>query len=177
METKKLKDISRSLSYYLRHNPSDINIVLDDDGYTSTDVLLNRLDISQEELNWIVDTNNKKRFSYNTDKSKIRAAQGHSVDVRLEFKTNDIPDILYHGTNIENAESIMKNGIHKMNRTHVHLSGDISTATNVGKRKGEVVILKIDSKQMILDNNIIFVSENGVYLTDHVNDKYISKLL
>ncbi len=166
-DTKKLKDISRSLSFYLRHNPQDINIILDTEGYTDTSILLSRLDISIDELDWIVENNSKKRFSYNNDKSGIRANQGHSLDsVKLTLEKTNC-DILYHGTSSEYVDDILSHGLKKMNRNHVHLSDNIETARNVGKRKltknNVLTILQIDTT-----NIDISISENGVYLADFI---------
>ena len=173
MNTKKLKDISRSLSYFLRHNPGELNITLDNEGYTNVSILLSRLDISIDELDWIVENNNKKRFAYNDDKSLIRASQGHSIDdVKIIFD-KAICNILYHGTSSEYVEDILKNGLKKMNRNHVHLSDNIDTAKNVGKRKlsnnNVLTILKIDTTRLDIS-----LSENGVYLAEFIPPQNIS---
>ena len=60
-----------------------------------------------------------------------------------------------------------------MKRHHVHLSQDLETAKNVGSRKGEFCILKIDAKKMKEDNIKFFISENNVVLTDYIDPKYI----
>ncbi len=166
-DTKKLKDISRSLSFYLRHNPQDINIILDIEGYTDVSILLSRLDISIDELDWIVENNNKKRFSYNNDKSGIRANQGHSLDyVKIKFDKANC-DILYHGTSSEYVDDILSDGLKKMKRTHVHLSDNVDTAKNVGKRKLSkdhvLIILQIDTTGLDIS-----ISENGVYQADFI---------
>ena len=167
--------IGKSISYYLRHNPEDLQ--MDKNGWVSTNDLLSKLNISFDTLNHIVKTNNKKRFVFNSDKSKIRASQGHSINVNVELKEKTPPDKLYHGTKEHNLDSIMKNGLSKMKRNHVHLSDELETAKDVGDRyKGKTVILKVDSNKMFLDGNKFYLSENGVWLTDYVEPKYLEIL-
>ena len=118
--------------------------------------------------------NNKKRYSFNDDKTKIRAVQGHSIEVDLELKEVVPPAILYHGTAFKNLESIKKDGIRKMNRQYVHLSMDEETAKNVATRhSGKYIILEIDTKAMLKENYKFYLSENKVWLTDFVPSKFI----
>lgn len=111
----------------------------------------------------------------NEDKTKIRACQDHSIDVNLELKPIIPPKFLYHGTKIDNYDSIIDKGILKMNRQYVHLSKDIFVAYEVGKRHGEPLIFLIFAKQMYNDGYNFYLSENGVWLTNHVPSKYIQK--
>lgn len=179
MNTKKLNNISRSMSFYLRHKPEELKITLNKNGFTDVNILIEKLEITTEELDWIVENNSKKRFEFNNDKTLIRASQGHSnnIDVNIEdYKKVTNIDILYHGTSKDLEQKLRTEGISKMNRTHVHLSGNLETAKNVGNRKSkDVVILIINAKQMIEDNIDIFISNNGVYLTEFVEPKYIKK--
>jgi len=166
--------MSRTISYLLRHNPEDL--IMDKEGWVKVEDLLNKLDIVPELLQTIVDNNDKKRFSYNEDKTKIRASQGHSEKLKLDIKFKEVqfPTTYYHGTVFESVNSIMKHGIKPQNRAYVHLSKDIQTAVNVGGRHGEtVIILEIDGNQMKRDGLKIYVSENGVILIEHVPPKYI----
>ncbi len=176
---KELDRVSRTMSLVLRHKPENIGIKLDKEGWTDVKILLKKLDITMANLEWIVDTNNKKRFAFNKDKSKIRASQGHSVDIDLALKRcTEVPEQLYHGTSHETAKIIMSDGIKKMKRSHVHLSKDYDTAYTVGKRKGNSVkVLNIDSKKMLDDGHEIYLSDNGVYLTDYVHPKYLCYVL
>ena len=175
---KSLIKTSRYLSKLLRHNPEDLK--MDKKGYVLTTDILDKLNITLEELKYIVDNNDKKRFSFNEDLSKIRASQGHSlnVDVELErLNTKHFLDrkieFLYHGTVERNLESISNSGLKKMKRNHVHLSIDEKTASKVGKRYGDdLIILKINWKSLIMEQNI-YISKNGVYLTDDVDVKHI----
>lgn len=128
-----------------------------------------------EELDEIVETNDKKRFIFNEDKTRIRANQGHSIDINLALIPQKPPKFLYHGTAQSNIDSIFEKGIEKRNRQHVHLSQDIETATKVGMRHGKPVILTIDTEKMFDDGIEFYLSENNVWLTDFVDIKYISQ--
>lgn len=174
-----MKNKSKYLSKLLRHDPEDL--YMDKNGYVTVTDVLNKLNIDINELKNIVDNNNKKRFSFNDDLTKIRANQGHSIkniNVELEkldtkhFINNNI-EYLYHGTVKKNIDSILSSGLKCMNRNHVHLSIDKETATNVGKRHGkDLVILKINWKSLI-NEQPIYISKNGVYLTDNIDPKHI----
>ncbi|MVM41309.1 RNA 2'-phosphotransferase [Spirosoma sp. HMF3257] len=165
--------ISKLLSLVLRHQPSLLGIELDEQGWTSVDVLLSKAQIDRPTLAYIVETNNKKRFSFNEDKTRIRANQGHSVEVELGYKAEIPPKILYHGTGSGAIASILKTGLNKRKRHHVHLSSDTETAYKVGQRHGEPVVLEIDAEQMSQNNIEFYVSANGVWLTDSVPPRYI----
>tara|TARA_R110000772_G_scaffold2410_2_gene8393 strand:- start:14504 stop:15019 length:516 start_codon:yes stop_codon:yes gene_type:complete len=165
---------SKTLSYILRHRPDKFNIKVDKYGWANVDNVLNELNIDLEHLNEVVKENDKKRFSFNEDKTMIRANQGHSFKVDLGLKKIVPPFILYHGTKKDHVDSIMKKGLSSMTRNHVHLSEDIDTAHIVAsRRKGEDAILEIKAREMYSDGVDIFLSENGVYLTKFVDSKYI----
>ena len=169
---------SKFLSLVLRHKPSNANIKLDKNGWVNVDELLKGLkevnrDLSIKELKEIVSTNDKKRFEFNNDETKIRASQGHSVKVNLDLKSERPPMKLYHGTVDKLVDTILKEGLKKMNRHAVHLSEDIETATKVGSRRGKPVILEINSGHMNADKIKFYKSKNNVWLTDNVPAKYI----
>lgn len=172
--------ISRFLSLVLRHKPELIGIELDENGWVEIDELLVALSkhnhpIDIDYLEEIVATNDKKRFAFNELGTHIRASQGHSTNVDLGLEPQRPPVRLYHGTNYDNMQLIMKSGLKKMNRDFVHMSEELYTAEKVGARqKGELVVLDIDSMQMHLDGVVFYKSENGVWLTDFVDKKYIS---
>jgi putative RNA 2'-phosphotransferase len=179
MDEKRAKKISKNLSYWLRHNPDDIGIVVGSNGWTRVDRLLEkakaRLMFDFSELKYIVQNNDKKRFSFNEDLCLIRANQGHSIEVELELNEVIPPEILYHGAPVGVIDSIMKEGLKKMNRHHVHLSPDKETAAKVGSRRGKFEILEIEAMRMRADRHKIYMSDNGVYLVDEVPPKYINR--
>lgn len=175
MNNTNITQISKYLSLILRHQPQSIGLVLDPNGWANVDDLLakSKLQISFQQLLEVVATNDKQRFILNEDKTKIRANQGHSVKIDLDLKPQTPPSILYHGTVDKFLSSIQTQGLQKMNRNHVHLSKDISTAQKVGSRRGLPIILKINPEAMIHDGFLFYCSENGVWLTDSVPAKYI----
>lgn len=172
-----MKNESRKISYLLRHNPEDLK--MDKQGWVSITDLRLKVGITQEDLDYIVEHNNKKRFGYNEDKTKIRAHQGHSAKLGLKITFNEVqfPTTYYHGTEFMVKNSILKHGLQARNRAYVHLSKDIHTAVNVGNRhtrRGDtVMVLEIDGNQMKRDGYKIYESENGVILVDEVPPKYI----
>ncbi|WP_312075120.1 RNA 2'-phosphotransferase [Chryseobacterium sp.] len=180
MNEQHKKKTSKFLSYVLRHHPELIGLDLDQNGWANVDELIKKSTndtqgLTFEELCEIVETNDKKRFVFNEDKTRIRANQGHSIAIDLNLKPQQPPEFLYHGTAQANVDSILENGIEKRSRQHVHLSLDKETATKVGMRHGKPIILTILSGKMHQDRNLFYLSENGVWLTDFVDAKYISK--
>lgn len=173
-----LKNISKFMSLVLRHQPEKIGLQLDDNGWVAITALIGKLnvyglqvDISTIEK--IVITNDKKRFSFNDDKTKIRANQGHSIGVELNMKKTIPPDKFFHGTAEKFVENIFKTGIQKQNRQHVHLSATEETAKSVGSRHGKPVVLTINAKQMAEKSYVFYLSANNVWLTDVVPAQYI----
>lgn len=176
-----LKTLSKYLSLVLRHQPDEIDIELDENGWARVDELIEKINqkgikIDLTILKTIVETNNKKRFAFNENGDKIRASQGHSISIDLGYTPQKPPSVLFHGTAQQNVESILKNGIEKRSRQHVHLSADVDTALKVGQRHGKPIILQINSASMFEQNHSFFISENGVWLTDFVPSKYILKI-
>jgi putative RNA 2'-phosphotransferase len=178
LSEKEVTKISKLLSLVLRHKPETISIVLDENGWTNVNVLLEKMSaegvrLDREKLNFIVATNSKKRFDFNDTGNKIRASQGHSIDVELNYEPAAPPEILYHGTASHNINSILSIGLEKRNRQHVHLSKDVSTALTVGQRHGKPIIFEVRTEEMHEDGFIFYLSENGVWLTDNVPAKYL----
>jgi len=178
MNDTQKKKTSKFLSYVLRHHPELIGLNLDENGWANVEELIEKSTndsqgFSFEELDEIVQTNDKKRFIFNDDKTKIRANQGHSIAIDLALKPQQPPEFLFHGTAQANINSILEKGIEKRNRQHVHLSQDKETATKVGMRHGKPVILTIKTKEMFKDGIQFYLSENNVWLTDFVDAKYI----
>ena len=174
------RELSKYISYILRHNPDSIGAVMDEHGYICVDDLINGINktnyIDMDLLNHIVETDNKNRYSFNADKTKIRANQGHSIPVDLELKPITPPDILYHGTGLKYVDSIDKIGLIPKSRNYVHLSSNYNTAVNVGKRHGTPVVYEIDTKAMLEDGYSFYRSVNGVWLIDKVDIKYLKRL-
>lgn len=174
--------LGKFLSYILRHNPEDVGLNMDKNGWVKVDELIicinekSNYNINFSILCDIVKTNNKQRYSFNKEKTKIRANQGHSIQVDVELKRKVPPDILFHGTATKYKTSIDKNGLISKQRIHVHLSKDLETAKKVGSRHGEILIYKINSKKMFNDGYVFYFSENGVWLTKEVPVKYLIKL-
>lgn len=176
--SKKNKSISKFLSYVLRHNPDKLGITLDENGWTSVTTLLEKINVepyslSMQELEDVVATNNKKRFAFNDGKTKIRASQGHSVNIDLGIQPKEPPSYLYHGTVEKFITSIQEKGLIKGTRQHVHLSADKETAINVGSRRGKPIILTVKSGEMHAQNHAFYQSENGVWLTEKVPTEFI----
>lgn len=172
------KRISKTMSLALRHDPAFLGLTLSDTGWVQVEKLLEGLArkgmaIDLDTLKDIVHTNDKKRFAFSPDQQLIRANQGHSVAVDLELKAVEPPHTLYHGTVHKFVNDIRRDGLKKMSRTHVHLSKDKETATRVGSRRGKPVILKIEALKMNNDGYPFYLSDNGVWLTEHVPSKYI----
>ena len=174
--------ISKFLSLVLRHQPETIGLQLDENGWATVADLLpkmaeHKMPVSLEELQQVVATNAKKRFAFNADGLKIRASQGHSIEVELDLPQQVPPATLYHGTGEKWVASILANGLGKRSRQHVHLSADTATAIAVGKRHGKPVIFKVAAALMQADGFTFYLSENGVWLTDAVPAKYLRQML
>ncbi|MNJ86154.1 RNA 2'-phosphotransferase [compost metagenome] len=177
---KTLKEISKFLSLILRHKPETIGIAMDTNGWVEVDELIEKcakkgMTFDFETLEEVVFTNDKQRFAFSDDYTKIRANQGHSVNVDLQFEPMEPGGYLYHGTVEKFLESIHTGGLQKRTRLHVHLSKDLETAIKVGSRRGKPVILKIDAVRMFRDGYPFYLSKNGVWLCDEVPAQYIEQ--
>ena len=162
----------KHLAYLLRHDKEAFGQgKIDEHGWRLVDELVG-LGYTREELDEIVATNNKQRYEYSSDGTKIRARQGHSIAVDVEFKEATPPDVLYHGTATRFLESIYKEGLLAGGRLYVHLSTDEATAINVGSRHGKAFVIKIDCRQMLADGCKFYLSNNGIWLTERVLTKY-----
>ena len=176
---KQVKHISKLMSLVLRHKPETIGLQLDEYGCANVIELIQKINANGTKVDIatiliVVETNDKKRFGFNEDKTMIRANQGHSIEVDLNLKPSIPPDILYHGTADRFVDSILKEGLTKQQRQHVHLSRQIETARAVGTRHGKPVILHINAKAMQDDGYLFYVSENSVWLVDAVPTQYIT---
>lgn len=177
---KEITKISKFLSLVLRHQPETIGITLDENGWTDVNVLIEKskgagITYNLDTLKHVVETNNKKRFAFNEKFNRIRASQGHSVEIDLGYSPQVPPEILYHGTAAKSVESIWLSGLEKRSRRHVHLSNDLETAVKVGQRHGKVFVFEVHAGLMYTDKVEFFLSENGVWLTDNVPAKYLKQ--
>lgn len=176
-----LTKTSKYISLILRHKPMQIGITLDPHGWANVDQLIAGVSkthpLTMEMLEEIVATDNKQRYSFNDDKTLIRANQGHSVDVDVELEQAIPPDTLYHGTGEKFVQSIDEQGLVPKSRLYVHLSKDYNTAVNVGSRHGKPVVYRVDTKKMASDGYEFFLSVNGVWLTKEVPASYLEKLV
>lgn len=192
----KLENISKYMSYILRHNPGSINLSMDSDGWVDINEFIAKSTtegkkITRQDILTVVEYDNKKRYAVNENKTKVRACYGHSLDYVNQYgiiaealsktASKGIPDILYHGTNANNIDSILATGIDKMLRNKVHLSETLSTAVNVGNRHchgdDRCAVLVIDAQKMRQDGIEFTNSDSEVWLVDCVQSAYISKVL
>lgn len=178
IDEKRKTKISKFLSLVLRHKPEEIGLTLEDGGWVEVGKLIAACDdygkkFSLAELREVVETNEKKRFSFDAGGAKIRANQGHSVEVEIGFEEGIPPAVLYHGTAEKNLGVIFAEGLKKMARHHVHLSSDMETAQKVGARYGKPVILRVDTEKMRAANFKFYVSANGVWLADAVPAEFL----
>ena len=171
--------LSKFFSFTLRHGAQELNLELNKEGWLSVELLCAKAieykyKCNQEIVEHIVATNEKKRFQLSECGQFIRAVQGHSdTIVNRTFESVTPPETLFHGTAVQFVESIMATGLNKRGRQHVHLSGDLKTASAVGSRHGKLVLLSIDSGQMFREGIQFFLSENNVWLTESVEPKFI----
>jgi len=174
-----MKKYSKFLSLVLRHKPEVADLTLDENGWVSTSAVVHALrskfgQFSHADLEELVRTNDKQRFVI--ENGKIRANQGHSINIDLALKPSTPPAELYHGTQTDNLDSIMEKGLVKGSRQHVHLSSDIETATKVAQRRsGKHMILVFETHTM--PEQVFYQSENGVWLTDEIDPKHIHHII
>lgn len=173
-EQKNLIIKGKQLSFLLRH---DTEYRFDEHGYRDVQDLVQNHGFTKDEIVELVETNDKQRYEFNDDKSKIRTRQGHSVNINVDLKETLPPDVLFHGTATRFLDSIREKGILKMSRNYVQLSEKIDTAMEVGKRHGKPVVLAVDTKTMREDGVKFYLSNNNVWLTEFVDSKYIPVIL
>ncbi len=176
---KTLNEISKLISLVLRHKPETLGLTMDSHGWVETKELIEKMNKMQpfdmDMLEEIVRTDNKQRYSFNADKTRIRANQGHSIPVDLELVPQTPPKVLYHGTATRFSGVIEQQGLKPMQRQYVHLSDNPETAVNVGKRHGVPVVYEIDAEAMQKAGCVFYRSENGVWLTDSVPPEYLKR--
>lgn len=172
---------SKFLSLVLRHQPETIGLELDAQGWADIDDLLTKaagggLNISRDEFDHIVATSEKKRFAISPCGSRVRANQGHSVEVDLQLQPQTPPDTLYHGTATRFLDAILLEGLKPGSRQQVHLSAAYDTAVAVGQRHGKPVVLKVKALELHHSGESFFQSDNGVWLVSHVPHNYLETM-
>ena len=180
MDHQRLVRTSKRLAKALRHDPTRLGIQLDAAGWVPVSDVLVAMSLTRTELDAVVAGNDKQRFAIAVGPDgveRIRANQGHSVEVDLGLQPADPPPVLFHGTSATAVDSIMETGLSRQSRHHVHLSIDEATALRVGSRRaGPVVILAVDAAAMAKDGHVFYRSDNGVWLTDAVPTPYLTPL-
>ncbi len=170
--------LSRFISLILRHKPEAAGIQLDEHGWASVEALIQGINgtgrsLDNALLEEIVRTDEKGRYSFNEDRTKIRANQGHSLPVDVELREAEAPAVLYHGTATRFLDCILREGLKPMGRLYVHLSKDYDTAVKVGSRHGKPVVLRVDAARMQEDGCRFYLSRNDVWLTEQVPFRYL----
>ncbi len=181
MDDERKVRVSKFLSKHLRHAPAEVGLTLEHGGWVAVEDLLDAATrhgcpVTREELDEIVSTSDKQRFAFDETGGRVRANQGHSVEVDLQLDLADQPVVLYHGTAAAVLPAILADGLLKMRRHHVHLSRDAETALRVGSRHGKPVVLSVASGKMAANGFRFFVSANGVWLVEAVPPEYLTVL-
>lgn len=171
-------NLSKLMSYALRHHPEDLDIKLDQNGWVNLQIFTQALqsrnkNVTLDKVRSVVNSCEKQRFTIDEAKQKIRANQGHSIQVDLQLSIQQPPDVLYHGTVDRFLDSILRDGLRPQQRHHVHLTESLSTAKSVGARRGKAVILEIGTRELVRAGAQFYLSENQVWLIDHVPAQYI----
>ncbi|AUG80324.1 RNA 2'-phosphotransferase [Kitasatospora sp. MMS16-BH015] len=175
LDEKRTVKVSKRMAKVLRHDPGSVGLTLDEAGWVPVAELLAALGLARAELDHVVATNNKKRFAFSADGLRIRASQGHTLEVDLGLAAATPPPVLYHGTTGRSLASIYTEGLRPMSRQDVHLSADRETAVRVGSRHGRPVVLLVDTAAMAAAGHVFRLSENGVWLTDAVPPAYLTE--
>lgn len=178
MDDRRLVKVSTYLAKHLRHRPERLGLVLDPQGWVEVDALLaamaaHGMPLTRAELDEVVARNDKRRFAYDGTGRRIRASQGHSVDVDLGYEPAVPPAVLFHGTVDRFVPAILAEGLRPQGRHHVHLSVDIPTARAVGARRGRPVVLAVDAAAMHAGGAVFLRSANDVWLVDHVPPRHL----
>jgi putative RNA 2'-phosphotransferase len=178
MDSARRVKVSKFLSLHLRHEPERLGLTLEPGGWVPVAALLaggaaQGFPLTREELSEVVASSDKQRFAFDPTGTRIRANQGHSVPVDLQLEPTPPPDVLYHGTADHTLALVLKEGLSRMSRHHVHLSPDADTAVKVGRRHGRPVVLVVDAATMVRDGFAFYRSANGVWLTDRVPPQYL----
>lgn len=179
--SKRLIKTSRFLSLVLRHRPELVGLTLDASGWVPVAELLRCVGeagrpVTADELDWIVENDENRRYSFNEDRSRIRANYGHSVNVALDAAPRRPPDVLFHGTATTSLGSILSQGIVPGRRQYVHLSSDPETATSVGRRHGTPVVLRVAARALHDEGTAFFETGTGIWLTARVPPEFLERM-
>ena len=184
----KLEALSKFLTLILRHKPDILGIQLDKRGFVNLDILVERIKkvknfswVTKRDILSLVESDEKGRFEIKKANKNllIRARYGHNInlDIEIEYEKVEPGSIkyLFHGTNSKVLPWILKEGLMPMARKYVHLSPTPEDAYMVGsRRRGKVVILKIDVERYLKDGGIIWKATDKVYLAKHIPPQYLS---
>ncbi len=173
------ENTSKLISYWLRHNPQDAELQVDEFGWARLDAVLktlseNNIRMSIDELIELNNSFDKIRWEIDIEKNQIRATHGHSFPILIEDKIQNPPEKLYHGTAVSSLTNIIKNGLQPMDRQFVHLSDNIEPAKIVAKRHGKPFIIEIGTEELIKDGWIFYKTSDNVWLTTKIPTKYLS---
>lgn len=174
-EKKQLVRLSKRMSKVLRHAPEEVGLTLDAAGWVDLDELVRALGVTRAQVLEVVAENDKQRFA--VEDGRIRANQGHTMEVSLDLPVAEPPAELYHGTVSQALSDIFRDGLRPMARHDVHLSATVETAVRVGSRRGKPVVLVVDAAAMAADGHEFRVSANGVWLATAVPPNYLRKLV
>ena len=173
-----LKKVTKFLSYVLRHGPDTVGVTMDGHGWVEVDELIERSvahrPLSRAMLEHLVAADPKRRFAFSEDQRRIRAVNGHSVAVDLGLMAQQPPDSLFHGTAVYNVDAILRVGLLPIGRNYVHLSADHRSAADIGGRLSCPKVLTIDSAAMAADGHVFYRSENDIWLSGPVPQKYLT---
>ena len=175
---KHLASISKYLSFILRHKPESIGLALDDFGWADIDSLIAKTvdhQLTPEVINLVVQTNDKQRFVIDESGKKIRANQGHSIEIDLNLEASIPPSKLLHGTAARFYDAIQVEGLTKQKRHHVHLTESVEVAKSVGSRYGKPVLLEVDAAEMVNEGYVFYQTANQVWLVDEVPSKFLNQ--
>ncbi len=174
-----LEKISKFLCLILRHKPETIGIEIDKHGWADVEELIagvsQRYPFDRATLEQIVRTDEKGRYAFSQDGTKIRANQGHSIPVDVELEIVEPPEYLWHGTAVKSVASIDREGLVSGSRLYVHLSEDFETAVKVGRRHGLPVVYRVHTGEMHRQGYVFYRSINGVWLTKQVHPAFLEK--
>lgn len=178
LHDRRLVKVSKYLSKHLRHQPERLGLVLEPGGWVPVDDLLDacrrhNFPIDRAQLEEVVERNDKRRFSFDHTGTRLRANQGHTVEVDLQLTPAPPPATLFHGTNTGVLDAVMRQGLRPMGRHHVHLSTTAESARRVGARRGPPVVLAVDAGKMASEGLTFYVTDNDVWLTASVPARFL----